>query len=965
MRHLSALIWAYYLLCLLSALLLTAPTLSSAARRSETVVIVSFRSDQQGTATSKARTPQTNTTLHDGFEKYLADRKIPYKTRFRFTDVRMPLGISLRLDNAADMPRLYAYPPVIAVEKVQAGPFSAIQKHGRRSSGHHDVVSTHLILPRQHDSSSSSSSSTDARATIPAALNQPDRWGPHIMTGADKLHNEGIFGAGVKIGVVDTGIDASHPAFGNCYRTSPNCTIVGGAAFVNDDNFIALSDDPRPNCGDDGDLSSSWGHGTHVAGVIGAIDTTRNFTGMAPLAKLSMYRIAGCTGVSAPDVAVAAIMRAYLDGMDIISMSFSFQSGWATAFASRFVSSIVALGVPVVLSEGNSGGFGLAKSLSPTVADGAFPIGSVQNSYFPGWTFRITVAGSTQVNTSTYVSVNPYKFAKNMSSTLPVYATSKTLKNLNDACNNLPDSTPDLSKFMVLIRRSPNCRPSVQIVNAQDKGAKNIMFYNDKTSEIVYADEFLDPGQGQASMISNADGVAIAKLLLAGKKVRLDLSAPRGTVYNNTATGGLMGDYSEYGPSWTGAGMPGISAVGGQVLSTWPVVAGKYAVLEGTSFSCPQVAGAMALYQSVKGKSETPAELQAIFTTTATPVTSVPGSAVLDSTVHQGGGLLNVYKAVKSTSRVAPYQLLLNDTHSFQGTHTLTVKNVGRAAQTYTLKHQPAGTVYGTAGSDKVVYYNDGPLPPQAQDQASVSFSPASLTVAPGASKNVTVSFRAPAIDAVRFGVYSGFVQLVSSDADGLGSLSVPYMGLALDFTKVPMLNMTVSADNGDAPQTQLRDPTDLTPLASDNKTFDLTEFEQRPQLQWGYNYGSPYANIALVRANTSFVPTYRQGGSLSPTRPARDPKTGTCASVPAADLVVPSVETDILLDRQSGDPSYTYIMPQWTDLKSGEVKDVPDGAHVRVLLSVRRPNVVDEPCAYETYLSRAFTVKNSPRTKQ
>ncbi len=52
------------------------------------------------------------------------------------------------------------------------------------------------------------------------------------MTGVDKLHAEGRFGAGVKIGVIDTGIDYKHPALGGCI--GPNCLVKQGYDFVGD-----------------------------------------------------------------------------------------------------------------------------------------------------------------------------------------------------------------------------------------------------------------------------------------------------------------------------------------------------------------------------------------------------------------------------------------------------------------------------------------------------------------------------------------------------------------------------------------------------------------------------------------------------------------------------------------------------------------------------------------------------------
>lgn len=60
-----------------------------------------------------------------------------------------------------------------------------------------------------------------------------DTFSPHLMTQVDKLRAKGIIGSGIKIGVIDTGIDYQHPALGGCFGAG--CLVSYGYDIVGDD----------------------------------------------------------------------------------------------------------------------------------------------------------------------------------------------------------------------------------------------------------------------------------------------------------------------------------------------------------------------------------------------------------------------------------------------------------------------------------------------------------------------------------------------------------------------------------------------------------------------------------------------------------------------------------------------------------------------------------------------------------
>ena len=95
------------------------------------------------------------------------------------------------------------------------------------------------------------------------------------MTGANVLHGMGIKGEGIKVGIIDTGIDIDHPALGGNGTPGstpfPTARVAYGYDFVGD----AYNADPtspayNPVPVPDANPDDCGGHGTHVAGIVGA-----------------------------------------------------------------------------------------------------------------------------------------------------------------------------------------------------------------------------------------------------------------------------------------------------------------------------------------------------------------------------------------------------------------------------------------------------------------------------------------------------------------------------------------------------------------------------------------------------------------------------------------------------------------------------------------------------------------------
>ncbi|KAG5986102.1 hypothetical protein E4U52_000582, partial [Claviceps spartinae] len=179
-----------------------------------------------------------------------------------------------------------------------------------------------------------------------------DTFAPHVMTQVDRLRAKGITGKGVKVAVIDTGIDFTHPALGNgCF--GKGCLVSFGADLVGDafnGSNKAIPGDKPMDCA---------GHGTHVAGIIAAQKNPLGFTGAATGVTLGAYKVFGCDGYAADDIVLAAFNKAFEDGANIITASLGEADGWSEDPWALTASRIVKSGVPVTVAAGNDGQNGL------------------------------------------------------------------------------------------------------------------------------------------------------------------------------------------------------------------------------------------------------------------------------------------------------------------------------------------------------------------------------------------------------------------------------------------------------------------------------------------------------------------------------------------------------------------------------------------------------------------------------
>lgn len=215
------------------------------------------------------------------FEKNLRDQRVQYKLVQDLTKApRVFYGASVELANKAQAKLVRGLEGVDAVAPAS-------------------VISRRLIYNEQIFSS--------------PLFSTVDKYPPHIQTKINLLHDQGIYGKGIKIALIDSGIDCTHPAFPGGF--GPGRKLAFGRSYID---------------GDKSPCNVCARHGTHVAGIVAAADVGFGFQGVAPNATIGMYRVFDCDDTASDDSILAALIQAHIDGADIISGSFGQPGGWST-----------------------------------------------------------------------------------------------------------------------------------------------------------------------------------------------------------------------------------------------------------------------------------------------------------------------------------------------------------------------------------------------------------------------------------------------------------------------------------------------------------------------------------------------------------------------------------------------------------------------------------------------------------
>ena len=688
---------------------------------------------------------------------------------------------------------------------------------------------------------------------------QPELKTALAMTGASNAQAgpDGATGAGIKVGIIDTGVDYHHPDLGGGF--GPGFRVAHGYDFVGDRYDAGTAGGryqiPHP----DGDPDDCNGHGTHVAGIVGASGDpdTGGALGVAPEATLGAYRVFGCDGSTDADIMIAAMERAYADGVDVVNMSIgSAFMTWPQYPTAVAADALVDKGVVVVVSIGNSGGSGVYSASAPGVGRNVIGVASYENTHLD-MAYFVT-------NDATKFGYLPAQggAAIPTSGSAPVIRTG-TSSSTADACSTgnppVPPALGDLTGKIALIRRG-TCGFHMKAINAQNAGAIGVVIYNNVFGFLTPNVEPPTADDPHVAIpvvsLTNTAGVALNNKIAAGPTT-LTWTDKSDSFPN--PTGGRAAGSSAYGLDAELQLKPNIGAPGALIKSTFPLEIQPYAILSGTSMSSPHVAGAVALYLE-KHPDATPAQVKTALQNSADPVnffqfspnTGLSDTGLIDSAHKQGAGMLDIDDAIRATTSITPSEISVGE-GTTPKQFPLTIKNDGDTAVTYSITHQTALSSGGT-------------FPPFSLNTAAAAFvaAPSLVTVPPGGSETVLVTLTPPDATA-NLRVYGGYIRV----SGGGTAYRVPYAGFRGDYQAIQVLakggcaavpfpaifrqggeTVCVPAAPGPPPAPAVKLDVAFTPQA-DGATFNVEELSDRPWIFYHRAHQSRRLEIHAIDQTT------------------------------------------------------------------------------------------------------------------
>jgi subtilisin family serine protease len=535
-------------------------------------------------------------------------------------------------------------------------------------------------------------------------------------------------GEGVKVAVVDTGIDATHPCFSDAGY--PARQQLGDRSFTNDKVIAArVCNNKAPSRQYTPEALQE--HGTHVAGtvacnfgtaaVVDGVSIPHPISGVAPRALLGNYNVFPGDVVDArSEDILSALEAAYQDGFDVANLSLGGGASGAQDLLTVAIDDLDRANMVVAVAAGNSGP-GQFTVESPGSAARALTAGAS--------TVGHVVAAPVTAGGATYDGVTG-SFAlvtTDLTATLDVVLDGAGA--LSTACGALPAGS--LSGAIALVARG-TCTFSTKIRNAQDAGAAAVLVANNVAGDGIAMGQDGTASQPTvpAYMVSAGDG--------AGLKGHAGAAATIGATLRYSVTGNddIMAGFSSQGPTDVDfrvkpdAVAPGVnvlSAIPHQSCTTPPC----FAFFQGTSMATPHLAGSAAVVRWAHPDWSAAQVRSAIVNTADDQALRGFRDAAPDADVQViGAGREDLLAAVGAAAALDPVSVSFGAVPAGSGqtrSFDVAVTNLGAASATFEVSVEATSPTPGTTPPAGIAF----------------STSPASLALGSGESGRVTVTMAA------------------------------------------------------------------------------------------------------------------------------------------------------------------------------------------------------------------------------
>lgn len=436
--------------------------------------------------------------------------------------------------------------------------------------------------------------------------------------GAAKLNESGLTGKGIRVGVIDTGIDFTHAMFkgvgtADAYKAIdpakealgfPSEKIRGGVDLVGTEYDSASVDFghriPKPDINplDEG------GHGTHVAGTIAGLgDGVNSYNGMAPDADLYAIKVFGADGSTSDMVVIAGLEYAVdpngdgdlRDQLDIVNLSLGSGYGNPKILYAEAVKNLTLGGTLSIISAGNSG----AKDYivgAPGTSTEALSVAASIDDGDHNWHFTASIvkAGTEEISVETIEAASSKKVSESDVMGELVF--------IGTAASDLTEEQKAAVNGKVALIDRGAVTFNDKIVRAANAGAIGVVVANNQDGA-AFTMGSTDKVEIPAIMITKAVGVKLKAALAVGQGASIQFKTER-TIEKPEMIDTLT-DFSSKGPrSMDGFLKPEISAPGSDIISADMGKGSEVVKLSGTSMAAPHMAGVLALVKESFKKRE-------------------------------------------------------------------------------------------------------------------------------------------------------------------------------------------------------------------------------------------------------------------------------------------------------------------------------------------------------------------------